>query len=109
MGMNTLALLEHLTSSDADLSKIHHSHDTVFFSALGGLVFVMTSQATAAKGYYALATLVAVFVANKMKHCRPAAYVAATLGVGASFLGGVIAANVVALIADFGFGKPLSW
>jgi hypothetical protein len=109
MGLNTLALLEHLTSSDIDLTTIRRSQDTVFFSALGGRVFVMTSQATAAKIYYAMAALAAGFVAVKLKQHRPAAYVVATLGVLVSFVGAVLGANSVAFIADFVIGKPLSW
>jgi hypothetical protein len=109
MGLNLLALLNHLTSADVDLTTIERSDDIVFFSALGGRLFVMSTRAEAAVVYYAMAALAAAFTIAKLKNHRPASFAVATLGVLASFLGAILGANVVALIADYAVGKPLSW
>ncbi|KAI8460332.1 hypothetical protein BY996DRAFT_4574820 [Phakopsora pachyrhizi] len=109
MGENTVALLKHLTSQDANLKDIKPAAETVFFSALGGLVFVMYSKATALTVYTTLAVLAASLIVRNVNSGSYRVYfwgIVATLG---SFFGSIVSANIVAFIIETCLEKPLSW
>ncbi|GAA6040391.1 hypothetical protein JCM8097_007592 [Rhodosporidiobolus ruineniae] len=119
MGLNTLALLEYFTSpltsmgnSPEPTPKLPHSKTgaTVFFSALGGKVFVVYSRATATALYGVLAALVAVVVTDRVdfaKHKR--AYTLGLIGTVASILAAVLGSNLAAFFLSGVLGKGMSW
>ncbi|BGP12418.1 hypothetical protein JCM10213v2_000334 [Rhodosporidiobolus nylandii] len=121
MGENTLALLNYFTSpatsmgnSPSPTPKLPQSApgQTVFFSALGGKVFVVYSRAQATAIYGVLAALVAVVVTDRValsdtKERRT--YVLATLSVLGSLVAALVGANVVAGIMGGLLGKGMSW
>ncbi|KEI41749.1 uncharacterized protein L969DRAFT_15765 [Mixia osmundae IAM 14324] len=109
MGENTIAMLNWLTSQDVDISDITHSKDSVFFSALGGKVFVLFSKDQAAVGYSMLAALAVVTMSAKVRWQQKAAYALMTASIPISLLSGIVAANVVAVIQGNLLGRALSW
>ncbi|GAA5972745.1 hypothetical protein JCM11641_003001 [Rhodosporidiobolus odoratus] len=121
MGLNTLALLNYFTSplttlgnspSPTPILPLSPPGATVFFSALGGRVFIVYSRKQATVLYGILAALVAVVVSDRVdwedKKARKA-YLLGTLGVGLSSLGAVGGANVVAGLVSEVMGKGMSW
>ncbi|GAA5843912.1 hypothetical protein JCM11251_002246 [Rhodosporidiobolus azoricus] len=123
MGLNTLALLEYFTSPETSLGNspegeateklpLSKPGETVFFSALGGRVFVVYSRAKATFWYGVLAAVVAVVVTDRVdwsdKRQRKV-YVLATVSVAGSLVAAVVGANAAAAILSGVMGKGMSW
>ncbi|KAI9630233.1 hypothetical protein KEM48_014156 [Puccinia striiformis f. sp. tritici PST-130] len=109
MGENTMALLKHLTSSSADLTNIKPAADTVFFSALGGLIFVMYSKTTALRIYTTLSILAITIISRNVKRQHYSIYFLAFLAAIGSLLGFLIGSNLFAFMLSIVLEKPLSW
>lgn len=118
-GENVIPLLEYLTSPETTLGNSPNptpnlpsaptSH-TVFFSALGGKVFVVYSRATATLLYGILAALTAVTVSDRVewsKHKK--AYVLSTVGAFGGLVSAIVGANLVAFLTSSVMGKSMSW
>ncbi|PLW33163.1 hypothetical protein PCANC_11091 [Puccinia coronata f. sp. avenae] len=109
MGENTMALLKHLTSSAADLTHIKPASTTVFFSGLGGLIFIMYSKTKALRVYTSLFVAGMTLITRNVKSKHYSIYFFGFLAAIGSLLGFVIGSNVVAFIMSIVLGKPLSW
>ncbi|GAA5907624.1 hypothetical protein JCM6882_004426, partial [Rhodosporidiobolus microsporus] len=121
MGLNTLALLNYFTSplttlgnspTGAATPNLPHSApgETVFFSALGGRVFVVYSRAQATVLYGILAALVAVVVTDRVDwRTEKKAYALGTFGVVASLVAALVGANAAAAVLSGLMGKGMSW
>lgn len=118
MGENTLALLEYLTSpatvmgnspTATKLPKSSRTADTIFFSGLGGHLFLMYSRAQATLIYGVLASLAAIVVGDRVEWSRKGVYLAAVLGTGGSFLAAVAGANLAAVGTAVVMGKTMTW
>jgi len=109
MGENTMALLKHLTSSAADLTHIKPASNTVFFSGLGGMIFIMYSKTTALRVYTSLSVAAMTMVTRNVKSQHYSIYLFGFLAAIGSLLGFLIGSNVVAFIISIVLEKPLSW
>ncbi|KAK4701094.1 hypothetical protein P7C70_g5142, partial [Phenoliferia sp. Uapishka_3] len=115
MGENTLALLTYLTSNETILGKsgkplpLAKTADTIFFSALGGKIFVVYSRAQATIIYGVLSAMTAIVVMDRVDWKRRKVYVAALVGVSASFVGALLAANLAAFVTGYVMNKSLTW
>ncbi|GJN92127.1 hypothetical protein Rhopal_005157-T1 [Rhodotorula paludigena] len=118
-GENVIPLLEYLTSPETTLGNSPNatpnlpsaptSH-TVFFSALGGKVFVVYSRATATLLYGILAALTAVVVTDRVEWSQhKKAYVLSTVGAFGGLVSAIVGANLVAFLTSFVMGKSMSW
>ncbi|KAJ8297177.1 putative endoplasmic reticulum metallopeptidase 1 [Rhodotorula toruloides] len=119
MGDNVLALLEYLTSPETTmgnsaqptpvLPRAPTSH-TIFFSALGGKVFVVYSRATATILYGILAALVAVVVTDRVDWAKEKkVYILSVVGVLGGLISSIVGANLVAAALSLGMGKSMTW
>lgn len=109
MGENTMALLKHLTSSSTDLTNIKPASNTVFFSGLGGLIFIMYSKTAALRIYTTLSIIALTIASRNIKSQHYWVYLLGFLAVIGSLLGFLIASNLVAFITSIVLDKPLSW
>ncbi|KNZ47382.1 hypothetical protein VP01_643g2 [Puccinia sorghi] len=109
MGDNTMALLKHLTSSAADLTNIKPASDTVFFSGLGGMIFIMYSKTTALRVYTSLFVAAMTMVTRNVKPQHFSIYMFGFLAAIGSLLGFFMGSNVMAFIISIVLEKPLSW
>ena len=115
MAENTIALLNYLTSNETTLGKsgkplpLAGTSDTIFFSALGGHIFVMYSRLQATALYTTLSALSAIVVTNRVDWSRKGVYLAGLAGVMASFLGALVAANLCAFLTGVVMNKSLTW
>ncbi|KAA1066931.1 hypothetical protein PGTUg99_015865 [Puccinia graminis f. sp. tritici] len=109
MGENTVALLKHLTSPSANLTSIKPASTTVFFSGLGGLIFIMYSKTTALRVYTALSVAAITILSRNIKSRHYSIYFFAFLAAIGSLLGFIIGSNLVAFIISIMLEKPLSW
>ncbi|BGP28517.1 hypothetical protein JCM10296v2_000252 [Rhodotorula toruloides] len=119
MGDNVLALLEYLTSPETTmgnsaqptpvLPRAPTSH-TIFFSALGGKVFIVYSRATATVLYGILAALVAVVVTDRVDWAKEKkVYILSVVGVLGGLLSSIVGANLAAAALSLGIGKSMTW
>lgn len=119
MGDNVLALLEYLTSPETTmgnsakptpvLPRAPTSH-TIFFSALGGKVFVVYSRATATVLYGILAALVAVVVTDRVDWSKDKkVYILSVVGVLGGLLSSIIGANLAAAALSLCLGRSMTW
>ncbi|GEM06060.1 endoplasmic reticulum metallopeptidase [Rhodotorula toruloides] len=119
MGENVLALLEYLTSPETTmgnsdkptpvLPRTPTSH-TIFFSALGGKVFVVYSRATATVLYGVLAALVAVVVTDRVDWAKEKkVYILSVTGVLGGLISAILGANLAAAALSLGMGKSMTW
>lgn len=109
MGDNTLALLAYLTTDVADLTNIKKASSTVFFSVLGGHIFVMYSKATALQLYLAMSALAISAVLRNVDSTNRRVYGLALISATFSFLASVMAPNFIAFVMATVLQKPLSW
>ncbi|WAR57984.1 hypothetical protein PtB15_5B214 [Puccinia triticina] len=109
MGENTVALLRHLTSASANLTDIKPASTTVFFSGLGGLIFIMYSKTTALRLYATLSVAAITLVTRNIKSRHYSLYFLAFLATVGSLLGFIIGANLFAFIISVVLDKPLTW
>ena len=109
MGRNTIAMLEYLTDSKEALLNITPLRSTVFFSALGGNMFVVVKASTALATYVALATTLATLFVLRARKDRLASYAFSLATSLASVVGAIVSANIVAFICDLGLKRSLSW
>jgi len=118
-GENLIPLLEYLTSSDTTMGNSHEStpilphaptSHTIFFSALGGKVFVVYSRATATLVYGIIAALVTVIATDRVDWAtHKKAYTLGVVGVLGGLVSAVVGANSVAFLTSVVLGKPMSW
>lgn len=117
MGENTLALLNYLTSSETtmgnsptakSLPKISTSA-VVYFSGLGGKLFLVYTRAEATLYYSILVAIVAIVVSDRVDWSRKALYLAGTMGIGASLIAALVGANLAAAITGVVMDKTLTW
>ncbi|KAL8286292.1 hypothetical protein RQP46_004780 [Phenoliferia psychrophenolica] len=115
MAENTLALLTYLTSNETTLGKsgkplpLAAPSETIFFSGLGGHLFVVYSRMQATAAYSILSALAAIVATDRIDWSRKNVYFAGILGVTASFLGALIAANLAAATTGLVMNKSLAW
>ena len=120
MAGNTLALLQHLTSSDSPLPELastgYTKPQTVFFQHFG---YFLVYSFTTAKIMYAASAVLAIVVA-RATYVNPTPalkkgtsfvgeHVRGFLAVTGGFVGAAVGANVVAFIMDTVLGRSLSW
>lgn len=118
-GENLIPLLEYLTSPETTMGNSEQStpilphaptSHTIFFSALGGKVFVVYSRATATLVYGIIAALAAVVATDRVDWARyKKAYVLGTGGVLGGLVSAVVGANSVAFLTSVVLRKPMSW
>ncbi|GAA5912605.1 hypothetical protein JCM8208_004787 [Rhodotorula glutinis] len=118
-GENLIPLLEYLTSAETTMGNSHEStpilphaptSHTIFFSALGGKVFVVYSRATATLVYGIIAALVAVIATDRVDWTtHKKAYLLGIVGVLGGLVSAIIGANSVAFITSVVLSKPMSW
>ncbi|KAM0793486.1 hypothetical protein ACM66B_000927 [Microbotryomycetes sp. NB124-2] len=117
MGENVIALLEYLTSPETTLGnsltaeKLPKSptSSVVFFSGLGGRLFVVLTRDQATLVYGILAALAAVVVADRVDWSNKRVYLAMTLNVGTSLLASIIGANLAAFVTAIIMKKTMTW
>ncbi|KAM0755633.1 hypothetical protein T439DRAFT_320338 [Meredithblackwellia eburnea MCA 4105] len=117
MGENTIALLEYLTSNATKLGnspnapRLPHaaSSETIYFSGLGGLLFVIYTKAQATVFYGTLAAISAILVSSRVDWKRRSLYLAGYIGIGASLVGALIGANLAAFAGAIVMNKSLTW
>ncbi|SCZ90186.1 BZ3500_MvSof-1268-A1-R1_Chr1-3g01827 [Microbotryum saponariae] len=142
MGENTLALLEYLTSNETALGnsltakklpKMKSAADTIFFSSMGGKIFIMYSRAQGAllerrsilcssitdsyilcpylatAIYASLATLAFIVVSDRLVRQRKRLYLLTTAGVGLSLLAAILGSNLAAAATSIVMGKTMTW
>lgn len=111
MAENTLALIEHLTSSASPLPGLASGYgrpSTVFFAYLG--VFLVYSFRTAEVMYSLLFIASCVLVRSASgSSTRGATMARALLSVTAGGLGAIIGANAVAFVMQQVLGRGMSW
>ncbi len=119
MAENTLALLQHLSSSESPLPSLTTGYakpTTVFFQIFG--FFVIYSFKTAITLYLSLLGFALMFVrstfappAPAVKHGRGfvADHAVGLLAVVGAVVGALISVNLMALFMDKVLNKPLSW
>lgn len=117
MGENTLALLNYLTSPETtmgnsptaqSLPKISTSA-VVYFSGLGGKLFLVYTRAEATMYYSILVAIVAIVVSDRVDWSRKAVYLAGTMGIGASLIAALIGGNLAAAVTGVVMNKTLTW
>ncbi|SCV68329.1 BQ2448_450 [Microbotryum intermedium] len=146
MGENTLALLEYLTSNETTmgnsptakkLPRMKSAADMIFFSGLGGKIFIMYTRAQGASSiesaagaghlvhnltnwselwassataiYAVLAKLALIVIVDRLVRQRKRLYVLTTAGVGLSLLSAVIGSNLAAAATSIVMGKTMTW
>ncbi|GAA6002746.1 hypothetical protein JCM10207_007655 [Rhodosporidiobolus poonsookiae] len=119
MGLNTLALLEYFTSPETTMGNSPEPQpalekaktgEVVFFSALGGKVFVVYSRKTATVLYSVLAALAAIVVSDRVDFAKyKKAYFLGVVGVGGSMFSAIVAANLAAFVLSKVMGKSMAW
>ncbi|GAA6054771.1 hypothetical protein JCM3770_000935 [Rhodotorula araucariae] len=118
-GENLIPLLEYLTSPETIMGNSPESgpilphaptSDMIFFSALGGKLFIVYSRATATLLYSILAAAAAVVVTDRVNWAtQKKAYVLGTIGVFGGLVSAILGANLVALLTSVVMGKSMSW
>ncbi|KAK4055194.1 hypothetical protein OIV83_000474 [Microbotryomycetes sp. JL201] len=117
MGENVIALLEYLTSPATALGnsltaeKLPKSptSSVVFFSGLGGKLFVVLTRDQATFAYGILAALAAVVVADRVDWSQKRLYIAMTLNVGTSLVAAILGANIAAFVTAIIMKKTMTW
>ncbi|ORY69282.1 hypothetical protein BCR35DRAFT_319080 [Leucosporidium creatinivorum] len=117
MGENTLALLEYLTSADTTMGNspiaeklpLAKTKDVVYFSGLGGKLFLVYTRKQATMIYGAMASVATIIVADRVDWSRKSVYFAGAIGVGGSFLAAIVGANAAAAVASLVMGKTMTW
>lgn len=116
-GENTLAMLEWLTSANTTMGNsptaeklpLIKTKDMVYFSGLGGKLFLVYTRKQATLIYGALASVTTVIVADRVDWSRKGVYLAGAIGVGGSFLAAIVGANAAAAVTSLVMGKPMTW
>lgn len=117
MGENTLALLEYLTSNETAMGNSMHAEALpamptsamIYFSGLGGHLFIVYSRAQARVIYGALASIAVIVVSNRVDWSRRGVYIAGVFGVLGSLVGALLGANLAAFITGVVMNKTLTW
>lgn len=117
MGDNTLAMLEYLTSPDTAMGNSmtarplpkQETWDTIYFSGLGGALFLVYTREQATVIYGVLASITAVVVADRVDWSRKKVYAIGALGAGWTFVGALVGSNLVAFVTGVVMEKPLAW
>lgn len=109
MADNTLAILRHLTSAETSIEKIEKSANTVYFSLLGGLAFVMMPAQTATIIYVTMAVMTLTYVLTRCRRNRLELYGVSFVSIFLSGLLSILAPNVVAFVASVLLKRPLTW
>ncbi|GAA6059342.1 hypothetical protein JCM10212_003240 [Sporobolomyces blumeae] len=119
MGESTLALLEYFTSNQTTLGNSPTATPNlpktpvsalVFFSALGGKLFVVYTRNEATLLYSILAALVVVVLSDRVDWVnRKKPYLLSAVGVAGSVLSAVIGANLGAAFTSLVMGRAMSW
>ncbi|GAA5923073.1 uncharacterized protein JCM15063_003520 [Sporobolomyces koalae] len=119
MGESTLALLEYFTSPATSLGNSPlptpilpktSVSALIFFSALGGHIFVVYTRNQATILYTLLAGAVSLVLYDRVDWAqRRKAYILSSLGVLGSVLSGVIGANLAAAFTSLVMGRAMSW
>lgn len=118
MGENTLALLRYLTSNETSLGKGEEGKqglalvkrgEMVYFSGLGGWLFLVYTRQEATRIYTLLATLAVVFVTARVDWNRKGVHLAGVASVGGSFVAALLGANVAAVVTSKVMGKSMTW
>jgi len=108
MGENLISMLGQLTLPGTKLKgQSEQFSPPVFFSAFGGKVFVVYTFETAFQIYAASSVILLAVLYDRVRRDQIRQYFLSFVGIFASLFGGIITANVVALVMDF--RKPLSW
>ncbi|GAA5957518.1 hypothetical protein JCM3765_001166 [Sporobolomyces pararoseus] len=119
MGETTLSLLEYFTSNETSLGNsveptpnLPHSPVSalIFFSALGGNLFVVYTRNQATILYTFLAGLVSLVLYDRVdwKH-RKRVYLSSAVGVLLSVISGVVGANLGAVFTSLIMKRSMSW
>ncbi|BGP44460.1 hypothetical protein JCM10450v2_000274 [Rhodotorula kratochvilovae] len=118
-GDNLIPLLEYLTSPETSMGNSPEStpilpsaptSHTIFFSALGGKLFIVYSRATATLLYSILAAVAAIVVTDRVDWARQKkAYILGTVGVLGGLVSAIVGANLVALLTSVVMSKSMSW
>lgn len=116
-GENTLSLLEYLTSNKTTMGNSPTavplpkcgSSDLIFFSGLGGHLFVVYTRAQATIIYSALASVAALVVTDRVDWSRKRLYFAGFLSVPASIVASFVGANLAAYVTAVLMDKTLTW
>ncbi|GAA5877205.1 hypothetical protein JCM16303_006201 [Sporobolomyces ruberrimus] len=119
MGETTLALLHYFTSPETTLGNSpdptpilpkSRVSDLIFFSALGGNVFVVYTRNQATVLYTLLAGAASLILWDRVDwRNRKKAYIVSAVGVLGSLLSAVIGANLVAAFTSLAMGRGMSW
>lgn len=117
MGDNVIALLEYLTSNLTAMGNSFNAiplpkastSATIFFSGLGGHLFIVYSRAQATMIYGAIVALSAIVIADRVDWTRKGVYLAGVVGIGGSFIGALVGANLAAFISGVVMQKTLTW
>ena len=119
MGESTLSLLEYFTSNLTTLGNSPSPTPIlpktpvsalIFFSALGGKLFVVYTRRQATVIYTLLAGAVSLVLWDRVDwRNRRKAYLWSAVGVAGSVLSGVIGANLGAAFTSLVMGRAMSW
>ena len=116
MGENTIALLEYLVSNQTtlgadgvNLPKLK-TGEMVYFSGLGGHLFLAYTRQQATVIYGVLASLAVVVVSARVDWARnKRVYALGVLSVGGSFIAAIGGANAAAVATAVVMGKSMTW
>lgn len=110
-GENTLAILKYLASeaTAADLRGIKKAKEILYFTILGGKIFVMmkANQVTILYGIMLLLSL--VIAHQRLRWDRLTGYIVCFLSIPLSIVSGLVSANLVALLMTQVLDKPLAY
>ncbi|KAK4057683.1 hypothetical protein OIO90_001331 [Microbotryomycetes sp. JL221] len=117
MGENVIALLDYLTSPRTALGNKPNApklpkmptSSVIFFSGLGGKLFVVLTRQEATVVYSVLAALASVVVADRLDWTSKRVYMAMTLNVGSSILAAILGANLAAVATAIVMKKTMTW
>lgn len=103
-------MLKVIGSSDpSKFIGIKKARDTLYFTALGGKVFVMVQKSSATIAYIVLFIVSIALAFKKMEKSYILGYITCFISVPLTMVSGILTANVAALVMTKVLVKPLSY
>lgn len=103
-------MLKVIGSSDpSKFIGIKKARDTLYFTALGGKVFVMVQKSSATIAYIVLFIVSIALAFQKMEKSYILGYITCFISVPLTMVSGIFTANVAALVMTKVLVKPLSY